>query len=112
MFQMILMLVLSLVAIGEAGAASGQSLASPSRQHLIEIQAFSFKPHSTDISPGDRVLWINRDVVPHAISAEGGMWLTHILEEGQSWEMAVEGDGKYPYFCEFHPNMKGLLVTR
>lgn len=111
MFQIIVIVVLSLVAIEEALPASAQRMASPKRQHLVEIRAFNFVPQRTVVAPGDTIVWINRDIVPHTVTAEGGAWSPRMLAEGESWEMVVEGGGTYPYFCEFHPHMRGLLAN-
>lgn len=112
MFRTLMITVLSLVVIGEAGAPLVLATASPSRLHLIEIQAFRFMPQQTVVAPGDRIRWVNRDIVPHTVTAEGGVWLPRILAEGESWEFAVEAGGTYVYFCEFHPHMKGSLAAQ
>lgn len=109
MFRTLMITVLSLVVIGEAGAPWELATASPPRLHLIEIQAFRFMPQQTIVAPGDRIRWVNRDIVPHTVTAEGGVWLPRILSEGESWEFAVEAGGFYAYFCEFHPHMKGWV---
>lgn len=112
MFRTIMITVLSLVVIGEAGAALELTTASLPRLHLIEIQAFRFTPQQTIVAPGDRIRWVNRDIVPHTVTAEGGVWLPRILAEGEAWEFAVEAGGTYQYFCEFHPHMKGRLEAQ
>lgn len=112
MFRIMVILITCLVVRGEAVPAFVQEAAPRAQRHVVEIQAFSFQPRRTVVAPGDTVVWVNRDIVPHTITAEGGAWPTHTLEEGQSWEMAVNGGGAFPYFCEFHPHMKGLVATR
>lgn len=112
MFRTFMITVLSLVVIGEAGVPLRLATASPSRLHLIEIQAFRFMPQQTAVAPGDRIRWVNRDIVPHTVTAEGDVWLARILAEGESWEFAVEAGGTYQYFCEFHPHMKGRLEAQ
>jgi len=112
MFRIMVILITLLVVSGEAGSASMQSTAPRSQVHVVEIQAFSFRPQRTAMAPGDTVVWINRDIVPHTITAEGGTWPAHTLEEGQSWETLVEERGTFPYFCEFHPHMKGWLAAQ
>lgn len=109
MFRMIIIVVLSLLAIEEALPASAQRMASPKRQHLVEIRAFNFVPQHSVVAAGDTIVWINHDIVPHTVTAEGGAWLPRTLVEGESWEMFIEEGGTYAYFCEFHPHMKGLL---
>ena len=87
----------------------GSTPASQPQQHIIEIRAFSFQPSHTVVAPGDTIVWINRDIVPHTVTADGGSWKSRRLEEGDVWKMVVENDRGYTYHCAFHPQMKGAL---
>lgn len=111
MLRIVMTLGWIVVVSGEASAASIASAAISPSHHTVEVRGFNFVPQSTVVSAGDTIVWINRDIVPHAITAEGGLWPPHVLQEGQSWEMVVEQGGTYPYFCLFHPQMRGLLAT-
>ncbi len=108
MIRFLLTLIAILVVNGEAVSKP----APLPRHHIVEIQAFSFQPQRTMVTPGDTIVWINRDIVPHTVTADGGTWRSQPLEEGQSWEVIVEDSGVYSYFCEFHPHMTGVLATR
>ena len=108
MIRMLITLITILVVNGEAVSKP----VSLPRQHIVEIQAFSFSPQRTVVSPGDTIVWINRDIVPHTVTANGGTWRSHALEEGESWEIVVETSGAYAYFCEFHPHRTGVLAAR
>jgi hypothetical protein len=55
---------------------------------------------------------LNRDVVPRTTTANNGTWSSGELQEGESWEMVVGVSGVRDYFCEFHPDMKGVLEVR
>ena len=108
MLRILITLITMLVISGEAVSKP----ASLPHQHIVEIQAFSFQPQRTVVSPGDTIVWINRDIVPHTVTADGGTWKSQPLEEGQTWEVIVKNNGVYSYFCEFHPHMTGVLATR
>jgi plastocyanin len=112
MLRVVIVLGWILAVGGTAGAASMPNTAILPIRHTVEVRGLSFVPQSTVVSAGDTIVWINRDIVPHAITAEGGQWPPHTLLEGQSWEMVVEQGGTYPYFCLFHPQMRGLLATQ
>ena len=71
---------------------------------------FAFVPETLSLHPGDRVVWTNRDLSPHTATAENGGWDTGELEQGQSAELVVTEDMVGPYFCAFHPSMKGQLT--
>jgi len=97
---------------GGAVAAQKVTTASPSQRHIVEIRDFGFHPQRILVSPGDTIVWINRDIVPHTATAKDGRWGSEDLEEGESWEMVVKQRGIRSYFCEFHPNMRGVMETR
>lgn len=97
---------------GEAVSSGVLEAATPPQRHVVEIREFSFHPKRIVASPRDTVVWINRDVVPHTVTANDGTWGSHELQEGESWEMAVGNSGVQDYFCEFHPHMKGVLEMR
>ncbi len=110
--RIIIGLFMILFISGEAVSMPAWDMASLPQQHVVEIQAFSFQPQRTVVSPGDTIVWINRDIVPHNVTANGGTWKSQTLEEGQSWKVVVENSEVYSYFCEFHPHMTGELATR
>lgn len=101
-----------LVVVGEVVSVPLLSTASLPRRHVVDIRGFQFQPQRVMVAPGDTIVWINRDIVPHTVTASGGTWRSHQLEEGQSWEIVVEQNGPLTYFCEFHPHMTGELSAR
>lgn len=107
MIRILITLIIILVVNGEAVSKP----ASLPRQHIVKIQAFSFQPQRTMVSPGDTIVWVNRDIVPHTVTATRGTWESQKLEEGQSLEVIVQHNGVYSYFCEFHPHMTGIIAT-
>lgn len=102
----LLTIVLSILFVGEEAVSKTASLP---QHHVVEIRAFRFQPEHMVVLPGDTITWINRDIVPHTVTADIGSWKSEPLREGQSWKVVVENDGVYSYHCEFHPQMKGVL---
>jgi plastocyanin len=77
---------------------------------VIEIRGFAYLPENPKINPGDVVIWINRDIVPHTVTAEDGNWDSGSIEAGGEWRMTVGQDTTGSYFCRFHPSMTGSLA--
>lgn len=77
--------------------------------HLIEIRGMRFVPPEARVSPGDTVIWVNRDLVPHTATARDSTWSSAPLEPEESWSWVVEGSGTKEYTCVFHPTMEGRL---
>ena len=82
---MVRVLILGLFTIllfnGEALSTQMVTTASPPRQHIVEIRDFGFHPERTLISPGDTIVWINRDIVPHTVTAGDGSWGSWAVRE-------------------------------
>ena len=112
MVRVLVVLFTILLLNWEAVSTQMLATASPPRRHVVEIREFSFHPKRILVSPGDTIVWINRDIVPHTATASDGTWGSQDMEEGESWEMVVENSVMQPYFCDFHPNMRGVMEAR
>lgn len=106
-----LLLIVGLLVVGTFdGEVVAQTTSLPQR-HVVQIQGFVFQPAQITVAPGDTVVWVNRDFVPHFISVAGGKWQSDVLEENQSWELLVDETGSFSYVCVFHPKMTGVITT-
>jgi plastocyanin len=79
--------------------------------HTIRIEGMQYVPATLTVRRGDRVVWENRDVVPHTATAKGKFDSGHIAS-GRSWGHAIKKAGRYEYVCTFHPGMKASLVVQ
>jgi plastocyanin len=97
------------VAFGIPPASGG----IPARRHVVEIRGLTFHPAVLEVAPGDTVVWINRDFVPHTATATGGVsWDTGTLTQGQEGRYVPRRKGASSYICALHPTMKGTLIVR
>lgn len=80
--------------------------------HRVEIRDFVFAPPRLEVSPGDRIIWINRDIVPHTATASDKSWDSGTLGTNEEWQMTLEAGMEADYFCRFHPMMKARLEIR
>ena len=86
----------------ETEAAKGQRV-------VIEIREFEFAPDAPKLKPGDVIVWINKDIVPHTVTADDDSWDSGQIDSGGKWEMVVK-DGQFKsYYCRFHPSMTARL---
>lgn len=106
--KLIMVSVLMMSAFG--GEVLAQTTSLPQR-HVVQIQDFAFQPPQITVAPGDTVVWVNKDFVPHFVSLADGKWQSEILEEGQSWELLVDESGRFHYVCIFHPEMAGDVTS-
>ena len=93
-------------------AGCGAQGDSAPRVHQVVIQGFGYAPASLEVAVGDTVVWTNRDVVPHTVTAESRAFDSGSMAMGATWRYVAAEPGSYPYLCSFHPTMKGMLVVR
>jgi plastocyanin len=79
---------------------------------VVEIRGMTFQPAVLEVAPGDTVVWINRDIVPHTATADGrNVWDTGILAQGDSARYIPRRSGETSYICKLHPTMQGGLTV-
>ena len=83
------------------------------RTHTVEIRGMEFHPAELTVAPGDTIVWINRDIVPHSATAGGkGGWDTGVLTQGAAGRFVASRSGSVAYVCSLHPTMHGKLIVR
>ena len=92
--------LLPLVAATQAQAATYQ----------VTIQGFAYDPASFNVAAGDTIIFVNADSAPHTATAEDGAFDTGRIDPGQSARVTIPA-GTHPYFCTFHPGMKGVATA-
>jgi plastocyanin len=75
------------------------------------MRGFAFVPARVEIAPGDTVVWMNRDVVPHTATREGLAWDSGSIGPGARWQLVASDTGTQSYVCTFHPTMRGAVVV-
>jgi plastocyanin len=95
-------------------AAFGVKLAGTavSKSHTIVIENMNFDPPAETVRSGDRITWINKDLFPHTVTADGKAFDSSSIGPNASWTFVAAKAGRYPYACAFHPTMKGTLVVQ
>lgn len=77
----------------------------------IAISDFKYKPATLTIKAGQSVRFVNRDQEAHTITATGGAFDSAGLDTGGSWTHTFAKPGRYSYYCELHPYMKGTIIV-
>jgi plastocyanin len=71
----------------------------------IAIADFKFEPSTVTVTAGDTVRFVNRDQEAHTITASEG------LDTSGTWTHRFTKPGRYAYYCELHPYMKGTIIV-
>jgi plastocyanin len=99
-----------LYAWGLAAACALPGLAAAAT-HTVKIEGMQFQPATITVKKGDKVVWQNKDVVPHTATAKGA-FDSGSIATGKSWSHAMKKAGRYDYVCTFHPGMKATVVVQ
>ena len=112
--KLILFAVLAVgVLVAGVGALAYRSLTAPPVVQ-VSIVDYRFQPANVTIKAGTAVRWINMDFVAHTVS-----FGTHGNETGVESDLMGHmgtfgytfiGPGTYPYHCDPHPYMTGVVV--
>jgi plastocyanin len=81
----------------------------------VRIDNFAFVDDAIEVRAGTTVTWVNGDGVGHTITSGGddtpdGRFDADI-PAGGTFSFTFEEAGEYPYFCDIHPTMTGLVVV-
>jgi len=78
----------------------------------IVIKNFAFSPGSIKVHPGQKVKVVNKDSVAHTVTSTTGKFNTGDVNPGKTVTFtAPTKPGKYPYRCNIHQYMTGMLVV-
>ena len=108
--------LLSAIAVA-APLAGGSATSAQVRQadrpqaHRVEVREFGFSPAKLRIEPGERIVFLNRDPVPHD-ATQSGVFATGPLRRGDARAVRFMRRGVYRYLCTFHTYMHGKVVVR
>jgi plastocyanin len=102
----------SLLPLSALLLAAALPLAARAATHTVVIEGMKMVPETLTVKSGDRIVWQNKDVVPHTATAKG-VFDSGSIATGKSWSHAApKKAGKYDYVCTFHPGMKATLVVQ
>ncbi len=80
----------------------------------VGIDNFVFTPAEVTVPAGTRVVWTNRDDIPHVVAsaATPPLFRSKAMDTDDSFAFTFDRPGRYPYFCALHPHMQGVVVVR
>ena len=79
------------------------------KTHTVTIEGMRFLPEVLTVVPGDTVVWVNKDLVPHTATSTAGSFDSMEIQADKSWKFTIRKTGDFAYICKFHPTMKAML---
>jgi plastocyanin len=96
--------------LGIMGPSAAQSKA---KTHTVTMENMRFQPELLVVAPGDTIVWINKDLVPHTATSQVGGFDSNVILASESWRYTVQKKkGDFAYICTLHPAMKGTLRVK
>lgn len=89
---------------------SASALAEASTHH-VSIESMKFNPPEIEVQKGDVIIWENKDIVPHTVTADKKFDSGTILS-GKTYRHVIKNSGEVPYICRFHPTMTGKIKVK
>jgi plastocyanin len=80
----------------------------------VTIDNFTFSPATLTVARGSRVVWTNRDDIPHTVTSadEPRAMKSEPLDTGDTFSHVFATKGAFRYFCSLHPHMQGTIVVQ
>ena len=82
------------------------------KTHAVRIEGMKFVPERVEVAVGDTIVWTNKDIVPHSVTAPEAKVESGELQQGKSFEFVAKKKGEMAYLCRLHPVMKGTVVVK
>ena len=99
-----------IVVLSSLGIAAGDR--PMSQTHTVTIEGMRFQPEVLTVAPGDIVVWVNKDLVPHTATSKAGGFDSKDIQADKSWRYTIQTTGEFAYICTFHPTMKAMLRVK
>ncbi|MGC4934557.1 cupredoxin domain-containing protein [Gordonia sp. DT30] len=99
-----------LIPFGLAACGSDDSSGS-SPAAVVDVKNMAFTEKSVTIKPGQTVEWKFDDGgMPHNVASDTGLFKSDLLTSG-TYDHTFDKPGKYPYHCDPHPDMTGVVIV-
>jgi plastocyanin len=93
-------------------AATGENSPTATAGATITIENMAFGEPLT-VAPGAEITIANNDSAEHSVTSQtAGAFDVHVDGKQKGTLIAPTQPGEYPFYCVYHPNMKGTLIVK
>lgn len=95
-------------------STSGGVLAGDPTRAVVLMRNFAFLPDTIRASAGVTVTWVNCEPPgpdPHTSTSVDALWRSGFLRQGEKYSRTFGEVGRFSYYCEPHPTMRGGVVV-
>jgi plastocyanin len=82
------------------------------QSHKVSIENMKFIPSSIEVQLGDEIIWTNKDIVPHTVTAEPPdkpLFDSGQIDSEKNFRIKVTRKGVIHYLCRIHPQMNASI---
>ncbi len=87
----------------------------PAASATVVIERFAFSPAEISAPAGARIVFLNRDQMPHAIvgeNANGEVFRSpERIDEDETFSVVLTTPAEIDFHCGLHPTMKGRITV-
>src|SRR5215210_4958379 len=116
MKRLLLLVVLSVIALvmcvpTATAQDAGVQTVPMQNAWSVDIGDNFFDPPQAAVEPGSTITWTNKGDEPHTVTADDGSFDSGMLNPGDSYTVAFDGQGTVTYHCAIHPEMRGSVTV-
>jgi plastocyanin len=78
----------------------------------VVMRNTAFAPARIEVTAGTTVVWRNDDPLIHSVTANDKSFDSGLLQPGKTYRRTFDKPGRYSYYCQPHPFMKGVVVVK
>lgn len=102
----------ALTGCGDDSTSSSQPTEPQTGTVDVGMNRLKFDPDSITVKTGAKIVWTNKENVPHDVVArEGADFESDQFGEGGTFEWTAEKAGEVKYVCTLHPGMDGTITV-
>jgi plastocyanin len=96
--------------VAEGAAAAPAAMSGDTAR--VDMRQLAYEPARIVVKAGTVVVFVNDAPLPHTVTADDTSWDSGTIDTGKRWARTFSTVGTYPFHCEPHPFMKGVVVVR
>jgi plastocyanin len=77
----------------------------------VSIVDFAFQPALITVGVGETVEWTNTGDVDHTVDSDSEIFESGHIHPGRTYRYTFDEPGIFPYHCDIHPHMRGMVVV-
>ena len=97
------------IQIGGGGSPRGDS--DQPAMSDVSIVDFAFQPMAIFVGVGETVEWTNTGNADHTVDSDTEIFESGTIDPGETYSYTFDDPGIFPYHCDIHPHMRGMVVV-